>query len=137
MERARKIANVCVGRAVLFGWLAIVCIMFSFSFHPVAAFRAGAVLALVMAAILIAKAFHAARQNPKHTEVWIHLDEKTKPRNDQARLVFRNMMREVYGQYAQGVFIIGCAFFVISLALLALGVEPMLPVPRRVSVPAG
>jgi hypothetical protein len=42
MERARKIANVCVGRAVLFGWLAIVCIMFSFSFHPVAAFRAGA-----------------------------------------------------------------------------------------------
>jgi hypothetical protein len=134
MERTRQIAFFCVGRAVMFGWLAIACVMFSFSFSPVAAFRAGAVLALGMSAILLVKALAAARQNPRHTEVWIYLDEKTRPMNDQARAVFSNMMREVYGRYAQGVFVMSCIFFMASLAFLGLGFEATLPVPERVAV---
>jgi len=133
MERTRQIAFFCVGRAVMFGWLAIACVMLSFSFDPVAAFRAGAVLALVMAAILIVKGYAAMRQNPRHTEVWIYLDEKTRPMNDQARWVFSNMMREVYGRYAQGVFVMSCIFFVISLAFLGLGFESSFPQIGRVA----
>lgn len=127
MERTRQIAFFCVGRAVMFGWLAIACIMFSFSFSPVIAFRAGAVLALAMSAILIFKAFASARQNPRHTEVWIYLDDKTRPMNDQARAVFSNTMREIYGRYARGVFIMSCIFFAASLAFLGMGFEASLP----------
>jgi hypothetical protein len=133
MERTRRIAFFCVGRAVMFGWLAIVCVMFSFSFSPVAAFRAGAVLALAMSAILVVKALAASRQQPKNTEVWIYLDEKTRPRNDHARKVFADTMREVYGRYAQGVFVMSCIFFVVSLAFIGLGFDASLPMPERVA----
>lgn len=135
MEKTRQIALFCVGRAIAFGWLAIGCIMFSLAFNPVLAFRAGAVLAMVMAAILIFKALAAARQNPKHTEVWIYLDDGSKPRNDEARLVFATMMREVYARYAQGVFVLGCVFFGLSVAFVALGYEPVLPIQPRVEHP--
>lgn len=134
MERARQIAFFCVGRAVMFGWLAIACVMFSFAFSPVMAFRAGAVLALAMSAILIVKAVAAARQNPKHTEVWIYLDEKTRPMNDEARVVFSNMMREIYGRYAQGVFIMSCIFYAASLAFLGMGFDATLPPIEPVTV---
>jgi len=127
MERTRQVAFFCVGRAVMFGWLAIACIMFSFSFSPVIAFKAGAVLALAMSAILLFKAFASARQNPRHTEVWLYLDDKTRPMNDQARAVFRNTMREVYGRYARGVFIMSCVFFATSVAFIGLGFETSLP----------
>lgn len=134
MERARQVAFFCVGRAVMFGWLAIACVMFSFAFSPVAAFRAGAVLALVMSAILVFKAIAAARQNPRHTEVWIYLDEKTRPMNDQARVVFSDMMREIYGRYARGVFIISCIFYAVSLAFVVMGFDITLPPIERVTV---
>ena len=118
----------------MFGWLAIVCVMFAFSFSPVAAFRAGAVLALGMSAILVIKAFAAMRKQPKYTEVWIYLEKEERPRNDPARAVFRNMMREVYGYYAQRVFLISCAFFVASLIFIGLGFETTLPVAERIAV---
>jgi hypothetical protein len=133
MERTRQIAFSCVGRAVMFGWLAIVCVMFAFSFSPVAAFRAGAVLALGMSAILVIKAFIAMRQQPKYTEVWIYLEKHERPRNDPARAVFMNMMREVYGYYAQRVFVISCVFFVTSLIFIGLGFESTLPVAERIA----
>lgn len=127
MDRVRQVAFFCVGRAVMFGWLAIGCIMFSFAFNPVMAFRAGAVMALMMAAILLFKAFATAHQNPRRTEVWIYLDDKTRPVNDQAKAVFRNTLRDVYAQYAQGVFLLGCALFALSLLFIGFGFSSDLP----------
>jgi hypothetical protein len=134
MEKIRQVANFCVGRAVLFGWLAIGLIMLSFSFNPMIAFRAGAVLALVMSSILLVKAFEAGRKNPKSTEVWLYLDDRSRPINDEAKQVFRNTMREVYGRFAQGVFVIACVLFMLSIAFLGMGYEYALPIPQRVSV---
>jgi hypothetical protein len=134
MEKIRQVANFCVGRAVLFGWLAIGLIMLSFSFNPMIAFRAGAVLALVMSSILLVKAFEAGRKNPKSTEVWLYLDDRSRPINDEAKQVFRNIMREVYGRFAQGVFVIACVLFMLSIAFLGLGYEYTLPTPQPVSV---
>src|SRR5690606_33161383 len=75
MDRIREVAIACIGRAVMFGWLAIACVMIGFSFNPVSAFRSGAVTALIMAAVLMWKAATAGRRNPRHTEVWLYLDE--------------------------------------------------------------
>lgn len=134
MEKIRQVANVCVGRAVLFGWLAIGLIMLSFSFNPVIAFRAGAVLALVMSSILLVKAFEAAGKNPKRTEVWLYLDDRSRPMNDAAEQAFRNTMRDVYGRFARGVFVIACVMFMLSIAFHGLGYEYTLPIPQRVSI---
>ena len=65
MDKIRTVAIECVGRAVLFGSLAIGCVMIGFSFNPVSAFRSGAIMTLIMAAILIWKAMSAHRQNPR------------------------------------------------------------------------
>jgi hypothetical protein len=133
MERFRQAAILCVGRAVLFGWLAIGLVMLSFSFNPVLAFKAGAVLAMVMSSILLVKAFEAARKNPRHTEVWLHLDASSRPMNEEARLVFRNTMREVYARFARGVFVAACVMFMLSIVFVGLGFDQPLPIPQRVT----
>ena len=79
MDEIRRVAVGCIGRAVMFGSLAIGCVMVGFSFNPVSAFRSGAFLTLTMALALMWKAMTAAGKNPKHTEVWLYLDEKSRP----------------------------------------------------------
>lgn len=123
MDKVRQAAIFCVGRAVMFGWLAIFCVMFSLAFNPVIAFRAGAVMAMIMAGALVFKAFAVMHQNPKRTEVWIYLDDKTRPFNDPARRAYAHTLREVYAGYAQIVFILGCAFFAISLIFGLIGFD--------------
>jgi hypothetical protein len=135
METVRNVAFFCVGRAFMFGWLGIGCVMFSFAFSPVMAFRAGAVLALGMAAILLAKAYGAPSKNPKHTEVWIYLDERNRPRNDQARLVFGRVLSETYGQFARFALLLACGMFVISVGFALAGFETSLPAPRVIGQP--
>ncbi len=127
MERIRQVAVECVGRAVMFGWLAISCVMVGFSFAPVSAFRSGAVLALVMALVLVWQAMAAASRNPRHSEVWLYLDEKQRPIEAHARLAFASVMREVYGRYAQVTLAIAVGFFVASVLLQFAGLEPYAP----------
>jgi hypothetical protein len=129
MEKIREVAVACVGRAVMFGSLAIGCVMIGFSFNPVSAFRSGAVLALVMAAILMWKAIIAHRQNPKLTEVWLYLDDRTRPADQHARFVFGTIMKEVYGRFAQISLAVAIGFFLISVAFMAFGFEAYKPEP--------
>lgn len=131
MEKIREVAFMCVGRAVMFGSLAIGCIMVGFSFSPVSAFRSGALATLLMATVLMWKAMASARQNPKTTEVWLYLDETSRPLDQHARFVFATVMREVYGRYAQFALLTACALFGVSLLFRALGFEPFDPEAAR------
>jgi Ca2+/Na+ antiporter len=121
MDKIREVAVFCIGRAVMFGSLAITCVMVGFSFNPVSAFRAGAVLTLLMAAILIWKAYAAARQNPKSTEVWVYLDDKARPANEHSRFVFATVMRDVYARFGQASLAVACLFFAISMVFVMFG----------------
>lgn len=123
MEPIRQVAVMCVARAVSFGTLAIVCVMVSFAFSPPAAFRTGAVLSLVMAIILLLKAHYVAWQQPKHTEVWLYLDERTRPRDAEATRRFTSVLREVYGRFAAGTLMVACGLFAVSVLMLAAGME--------------
>lgn len=127
MEEIRRVAIECVGRAVMFGALAIGCVMVGFSFAPVSAFRSGAVLTLLMALVLVWRAMTAGSRNPKHTEVWLYLDETTRPAEAQARMVFATIMRDVYGRFAQITLGVAVGFFVLSLLLMLAGLEPYTP----------
>lgn len=138
MEKIREVAFMCVGRAVMFGTLAIACIMVGFSFSPVSAFRSGAVATLLMATVLMWKALAANRQNPKTTEVWLYLDEASRPLDQHARFVFATVMREVYGRFAQYALLVACALFAVSLLFGAFGYEPFDPEAYRLAtMPAG
>jgi hypothetical protein len=134
MEEIRRVAIECVGRAVMFGSLAIGCVMVGFSFAPVSAFRSGAVLTLLMALVLMWQAMAASSRNPKHTEVWLYLDEKTRPAEAHAKVVFATVMREVYGRFAQITLGVAIGFFVMSVMLQLVGLEPYTPpIEMRVS----
>ncbi|MBL0936596.1 MAG: hypothetical protein IBJ07_17765 [Rhizobiaceae bacterium] len=121
METIRQIAVFCVGRAVMFGALAIGLVMLSFSFDPAWAFRAGAIMTLVMAAILVFKAQTAKSKLPSRTEVWIYLDDGMKPKNDHAVRYFGKVLSEVYGRFAQVSLMVACAMFVVSQTFFAMG----------------
>jgi len=127
MEQIRRVGIECVGRAVMFGWLAIGCVMVGFSFSPVSSFRSGAVLALLMALVLLWHAMTASTRNPKHSEVWLHLDENSRPAEAHARLIFGTVMREVYGRYAQITLGVAVAFFVASIVMQLAGMRPYTP----------
>jgi len=123
METVRKIAVMCVARAVMFGTFAIACVMFAFAFNPPAAFRAGAVLMLIMTVVLLLKAYYAFYQKPKHTEVWLHLDESSRPRDAEAVRRFAAVLREVYGRFAAGSFAAACVLFLVSMLMIAVDME--------------
>ena len=127
MDEIRRIAVECIGRAVMFGSLAICCVMIGFSFNPVSTFRSGAFLTLTMALVLLWKAMTAATRNPKHTEVWLYLDEKSRPVDGPARRVFGTIMREVYELYARIALGVAVGFFLLSLVLMLFGLEAYAP----------
>ncbi|WP_244468019.1 hypothetical protein [Nitratireductor soli] len=120
MEKLRKVAMLCVGRAVMFGAFAIALIMISFSFDLVRAFSAGAILTLVMAQILIIKAYATFRQNPRKTEAWGYLPPNARPAGRSGAKVFRSVLIEVYVRFAAHSLMAGCCFFTTSTALRLL-----------------
>jgi hypothetical protein len=73
----------------------------------------------------------STRQNPKTTEVWLYLDETSRPLDQHARFVFATVMREVYGRYAQFALLTACALFAISLVFSAFGFEAFDPEAAR------
>ncbi|MFZ1774170.1 MAG: hypothetical protein WAT78_09455 [Rhizobiaceae bacterium] len=121
MNVIRETALQCVGRAVFFGSLAICCTMVGFAFSPVAAFRVGAVFTLIMAAILLWKSRDAAQRPPKTTEVWLYLDEKTRPVDPAGIFGFRIIMRDIYAMFAWYALMAAMGMFAASLALTLMG----------------
>lgn len=120
MDEIRKLAFNCVARAVGFGSLAIATVMLSLAFEPVLALRAGAIMGLAMAGILTFKAAVAPRQNHRHMEIWLYLDESSRPAEAHAGLILSNVMSDTYARFALGVFKIACALFLASLLLAIL-----------------
>lgn len=121
MEHIRRIAIACVGRAVFFGTIAISVVMFSFSFNPVTALHSGALMTLIMSAILVWKAHSASWKNPARTEVWLYLRESERPRQEHARIIFGSVLREIYARFAAMTFCAALTFFAMSWVLMGLG----------------
>lgn len=125
METVRQTAMFCVGRAVLFGCLAVGCVMFSFAFNGVLFFRSGGILMIIMALILLWFALTAHKRRPGRSETWILLPEEDRPRNEHAVRAFHQVQKEVYGYFAYYAVLAGLSLIVISvmLDLLGLGFE--------------
>ena len=101
MEHMRQIAYETVLRACGFGSLAIFCVMIGLSFEPRAAFQAGGMLTLLMAAILMLKAYEARTKNHRKTEMWLYLPKEQRPPEAFAQRACAAVMQETYLTFAR------------------------------------
>ena len=115
MEHMRRIAFETVLRACGFGSLAIFCVMIGLSFQPRSAFQAGGMLTLLMAAILMLKAYGAPRKNHRRTEMWLYLPEEQRPPEAYAQRACAAVMQETYLTFARWA-----AALAVVMGLLAL-----------------
>jgi hypothetical protein len=106
MEDMRRIAFETVSRACGFGSLAIFCVMIGLSFEPQAAFQAGAMLTLLMAAILMLKAYGARTKNCRRTEMWLYLTDEQRPPEPYAQRMTSAVLVETYLTFARWTAII-------------------------------
>lgn len=100
MEQIEASAQISVARGSGFGLLAIFCVMIGLSGTPVVALETGGVLNLLACFILIAKAEFAPGKPYKQTEVWLMLDDRSRPPAAVAQQIISTALRSVYRQFA-------------------------------------
>jgi hypothetical protein len=124
MDKIQKVATFCTARLVFLAAVGIYIVMMFFSADPAFAFKAGAILTLVMAGVLVWKAHFIRRQEPSSTEVWLYLDNGTRPRSDAARRDFADKLGKVYGRFSLHSLAVACMMFAISSGLLDIIEDP-------------
>jgi hypothetical protein len=120
MDHIRVIAYETVLRACGFGSLAIFCVMVGMSFSPRLAFQTGGFLTLLMALILLYKAWEARTKNHRHTELWLYLPKEHRPPEGYAQWAVASAMRETYLTFARWTAAIAIAMWVLALAFSLL-----------------
>lgn len=121
MERMRRIAFRTVQRACLFGALAIFCLMVGLSYEPRLAFKAGGTMTIVMAGILMYKAYEARTKPYRKTEMWIYLPKELRPPEAYAQRVSATVLRETYLNFALWTSAVAIAMWAIALVLALAG----------------
>jgi hypothetical protein len=121
MDHIRAIAYGTVLRACGFGSLAIFCVMVGMSFNARAAFETGGFLTLLMALILIYKAWEARTKNHRRTELWLYLPKEQRPPEGHAQWAVATAMRETYLTFARWTSLIAIVMWVLALAFSWFG----------------
>jgi hypothetical protein len=100
LQRIEEAAALSVARACGFAGIAIATFVVGLSGDMVLAFRAGGMLALLTALVLLLKARWAPRQHYKTTEVWLLLPPPERPQEVIAQQIIGTVMRETYLRFA-------------------------------------
>lgn len=124
-ERIRELAMVSIGRACLFGLLAIATFMFALLAWPGTAMRSGAILFLVTSAILMLKAAQAPTRDYRRTEVWLLLGKRHDLPEPRAQAIFGEILRSTYVRFAQLTVAASVALWIVDVGmrLSGLGVQ--------------
>ena len=120
MEEMRRIAFETVARACGFGSLGIFCFMVGLSFEPVVAFQAGGTLTVLMALVLMFKAYEARTKDYRRTEMWLYLPKELRPPQTYAQWASATVLRETYLLFAQWTAAVAIAIWVLALAFSVL-----------------
>jgi hypothetical protein len=123
MERMRQAAFQTVQRACLFGALAIFCLMVGLSYDLKLAFKAGGMLTLLMAVILLYKAREARTKPYRKTEMWLFLPKHDRPPDDTAQWASATVLRETYLNFALWTSAVAIAMWAIALAIGLAGLQ--------------
>ena len=123
MGELDRAVETSVARGVGFGALAIALVVAGLAGYPQLALRSGAVLALLMWAILRLKALHAPRRPYKRTEVWLMLDPRPVWPAETAQRLIGEALRRTLERYARFVLAAAVGLWLASLALPLLGLR--------------
>lgn len=121
-DRIRELALVSVGRACLFGMLAIATFMFALLAWPGLALRSGAVMFLVTSAILMLKAAQAPTRNYRRTEVWLLLGKQHDLPEPRAQAIFGEVLRGTYVQFARTSVIASVLLWILDVLIRLTGI---------------
>ena len=123
-DRIRELAVVSIGRACLFGLLAIITFMFALLAWPGLALRSGAVLFLVTAAILMLKAAEAPTRNYRRTEVWLLLEKRHDLPEPRAQGIIGEVLRSTYVQFARITAATSVVLWIADIGIRLTGLAP-------------
>jgi hypothetical protein len=123
MDAIENAAFVSVGRAVGFAGLAVFCLSLGLSFQPALAARAGGLLCLAMAFILIFYAMRALTRPYNKTELWLILDKKARVPAKIAQKVVGRVLRETYFWFAKQATIFAIVLLSLSILLQVTGLD--------------
>ena len=123
MSEVERAVEQSVARGVGFGALAIALVVAGLAGYPQLALRSGAVLALLMWAILRLKALRAPRRPYKRTEVWLLLDPRPAWPAEVAQRLIGEALRRTLERYARFVLVAAIGLWLASLVLPTLGLR--------------
>ncbi len=101
VETIRIYADLSIRRACGFALLGIGCLMFAVSFDLALAFRTGAILIAIMAAVLYYKNLKARQQPYYKTELWILLPERPRAGKAELQRLIGGVLEERYWWHAK------------------------------------
>ena len=123
MNEIEQAAQVSVGRACGLAGFGISLIVLALSFEPVIAAKVGAVLTLGLTLTLLVCANQADTTPHQSTEVWLLIDEKSRPPARHARRIINEARRFAMLWFARWA-AAASAMFAASAILLALARTP-------------
>jgi hypothetical protein len=122
LDRIRWAAVQSVGRGCLFALLAIGMTMFGLISWPVLAFRSGAILSMMLLAVLVLRGELAGRQDYRRTETWLLMGRHHALPESHAARVILGILRETYRRFSIYAAVIAVTCW--SLMFLATALQP-------------
>jgi hypothetical protein len=119
-EKIERITSISVARGVGFATLTVFCFMVGFTGDTVNMLRSGGFGAFLIALTLLIKALNASPHNYRRTEVWIMLDEASRPPADVAARMVTEARRSVLLRWSYRA-AWTAAFFLGAAVLFMLG----------------
>ncbi len=123
VERIREMAHLSIGRACMFGVIAITTVVVGLIAWPVLAMRAGAILSFMTATILLLKSLQAERRNYRRSETWLLLERRHDLPEDQAQQIISGVLAETFRRFAAYAAVIAVGFWISSFGLALLGLD--------------
>jgi hypothetical protein len=123
METMRRVAFQTVLRACLFGALAIFCLMVGLSYELKLSLKAGGLLTVLMAVVLVYKAYEARTKPYRKTEMWLCLPKDERPPAAHAQRLAATVLRDIYLTFALWTSGIAVVMWTIALLLALTGLE--------------
>lgn len=117
MKEIEQAAQISVGRACGFAGFGIALSVMALSFEPVVAIKTGAVLTLGLTISLLICASMAHNTPHQRTEVWLLIDERSRPPERQAKRIINEARRTAMLWFASWTALTSALFAGAGLAL--------------------
>ena len=122
IDRIRSCARHSVGRAFLFALLAIAVVVAGLIGWPAMAFRCGAILAMLAAAIMLLRAQGAARRSYRRTETWVLLGKRVALPESGLQATIGTILADTYRGFAAYSAAASAALWLACFAVRVVGV---------------